>query len=173
MNPFWVKIRHSLYFQTSPMPNYIMDLRKDIGHKPLIMVGASVIVEDAQGNILLQQRSDNHCWGYAGGAMELGETLESVAKRELAEETGLIAEELELFGVFSGEEFHHVYPNQDEVYIVDVVYLCKNYTGQLKAQEGEVERLAFFSADGLPEKISPPVKPVLQKWLSKAGRMKL
>ena len=92
---------------------------------------------------------------------------------ELAEETGLIAEELELFRVFSGEEFHHVYPNQDEVYIVDVVYLCKNYTGQLKAQEGEVERLAFFSADGLPEKISPPVKPVLQKWLSKAGRVKL
>ena len=93
--------------------------------------------------------------------------------KELAEETGLIAEELELFRVFSGEEFHHVYPNQDEVYIVDVVYLCKNYTGQLKAQEGEVERLAFFSADGLPEKISPPVKPVLQKWLSKAGRVKL
>ena len=168
MNPFWVKIRHFLYFQTSPMPNYIMDLRKDIGHKPLIMVGASVIVEDAQGNILLQQRADNHCWGYAGGAMELGETLESAGGGNRPDCGGVRA-----ISRFSGEEFHHVYPNQDEVYIVDVVYLCKNYTGQLKAQEGEVERLAFFSADGLPEKISPPVKPVLQKWLSKAGRVKL
>lgn len=151
------------------MPNYIMDLRKDIGHKPLIMVGASVIVENAEGKILLQQRADNHCWGYPGGALELGETLENAARRELAEETGLIAEELELFGVFSGEEFHHIYPNQDEVYIVDVVYLCKSYSGKLRAQEDEVERLGFFSADKLPESISPPVRPVIEEWLTRKG----
>lgn len=151
------------------MPNYIMDLRKDVGHKPLLMVGASVIVEDAEGRILLQQRTDNHCWGYPGGALELGETLENAARRELTEETGLIANKLELFGVFSGEEFHHIYPNQDEVYIVDVVYLCKSYTGTRKAQEAEVERLAFFSADELPENISPPVRPVIQEWLAKKG----
>ncbi len=118
------------------MPNYMMDLRKYVGHKPLIMVGASVILKNA-------------------------------ARRELAEETGLAAEELELFGVFSGEEFHHIYPNQDEVYIVDVVYLCKTYTGQLKAQKGEVERMRFFSADELPENISPPVRPVIEEWLTR------
>lgn len=149
------------------MPNYMMDLRKYVGHKPLIMVGASIILENAEGKILLQQRADNHCWGYAGGALELGETLENAARRELAEETGLAAEELELFGVFSGEEFHHIYPNQDEVYIVDVVYLCKTYTGQLKAQKGEVERMRFFSADELPENISPPVRPVIEEWLTR------
>lgn len=85
------------------MPNYIMDLRKNVGHKPLLMVGASVIVEDAEGKILLQQRTDNHCWGYPGGALELGETLENAARRELTEETGLIANKLELFGVFPGK----------------------------------------------------------------------
>lgn len=146
------------------MPNYIADLRKRIGNMPIIMVGASVIVEDAQGKILLQQRTDNLCWGYAGGALELGETTEAAAKRELLEETGLLAEEMELFGVFSGKDFHHVYPNGDEVYIVDVVYLCRKYTGALKAQDGEVERLRFFSAGELPENISPPVKPVLKEW---------
>ena len=36
------------------MPNYIMELRKWIGHQPVLMVGASVIVEDGQGRILLQ-----------------------------------------------------------------------------------------------------------------------
>ncbi len=149
------------------MPNYIAELRKLIGNRPIIMVGASVIVEDAQGKILLQQRTDNHCWGYAGGALELGETTEAAAKRELLEETGLLANEMELFGVFSGENLHHVYPNGDEVYVVDIVYLCRKYTGTLKVQDGEVERLRFFPVSELPENISPPVKPVLKEWVNR------
>lgn len=53
------------------MSNYIMDLRSVVGHRPLLQVGASVIVEDNKGRILLQKRSDNHCWGYSGGSVEL------------------------------------------------------------------------------------------------------
>lgn len=41
---------------------YIMDLRAFVGHRPLIQVGATVIVEDGQGRILLQLRKDNHTW---------------------------------------------------------------------------------------------------------------
>ena len=108
------------------MSNYIMDLRKIVGHRTLLQVGASVILEDAQGRILLQKRSDNHCWGYAGGSVELDEVVEDAAKRELFEETGLIAEKLELFGVFSGKETHYVYPNGDEVSNVDIVFICKS-----------------------------------------------
>ena len=51
------------------MSDYIMDLRKIVGHRPLLQVGASVIVEDEAGRILLQKRSDNNCWGYAGGSV--------------------------------------------------------------------------------------------------------
>ena len=58
------------------MSGYIMELRKLVGHRPLLQVGASVIVEDVQGRILLQQRSDNGCWGYAGGSVELDEVVE-------------------------------------------------------------------------------------------------
>lgn len=92
----------------------------------MLQVGVSVIVEDSHGRILLQLRSDNHCWGYAGGSVELDEVVEDAAKRELFEETGLIAEELELFGVFSGVDCHYIYPNGDEVSNVDIVYVCKN-----------------------------------------------
>lgn len=48
------------------MSEYILDLRKTVGHRPLLQVGASVIVVDSEGRILLQQRRDNGLWGYAG-----------------------------------------------------------------------------------------------------------
>ena len=127
------------------MSSYIMDLRKIVGHRPLLQVGASVIVVDEENRVLLQLRSDNHCWGYAGGSVELDEPVEEAAKRELFEETGLIAQELELFGVFSGKDTHYVYPNGDEVSNIDIVYICRKYTGTLICQEGEVDKLKFFN----------------------------
>ena len=145
------------------MSGYIMDLRKIVGHRPLLQVGASVIVEDDQGRILLQLRSDNQCWGYAGGSVELDEEVEAAAKRELLEETGLVAHKMELFGVFSGKDTHYIYPNGDEVSCIDIVYLCKAYSGQLQCQPGEVDALQFFEANKLPENLSPPIrKPILQ-----------
>ncbi len=152
------------------MSNYIMDLRKIVGHRTLLQVGASVILEDAQGRILLQKRSDNHCWGYSGGSVELDEVVEDAAKRELFEETGLIAEKLELFGVFSGKETHYVYPNGDEVSNVDIVFICKEYSGELRRQESEVDELRFFSVEEIPENISPPIQVPLRKWIEKKCR---
>ena len=147
------------------MSGYIMDLRKIVGHRPLLQVGASVIVEDADGRILLQKRSDNLCWGYAGGSVELDEVVEDAAKRELFEETGLIAKDLVLFGVFSGKETHYVYPNGDEVSNVDIVFICKDYEGELKCQVGEVEDLCFFEIDNVPENISCQIAMPLNKYI--------
>lgn len=148
------------------MADYIMDLRKAVGHRPLLQVGAGVIVVDAAGRVLLQRRSDNGCWDYAGGSMEPGEEAEATARRELLEETGLTARSLELFGVFSGEEMHYIYPNEDEVYNVDIVYICRDYSGKLTPQAGEVDELRFFDADDLPDNISPPSRKALERWLA-------
>ncbi len=147
------------------MSNYIMDLRSIVGHRTLLQVGASVIIEDTKGRILLQKRSDNHCWGYAGGSVELDEKVEDAAKRELLEETGLTANSLELFGVFSGEDTHYIYPNGDEVSNIDIVFLCRDYSGELIRQKDEVEQLKFFAIEELPNKISPPIKIALNKWI--------
>ena len=143
---------------------YIMDLRKTVGHRPLLQVGASVIVEDAQGRVLLQKRTDNHCWGYAGGSTELDERVEDAAARELLEETGLVANKLKLFGVFSGPELHYIYPNGDEVSNIDVVFLCRDYSGTLRCQQEESEAFRFFEAGKLPEKLSPPIVIPLKAW---------
>lgn len=148
------------------MSGYIMDLRKLVGHRPILQVGASVIVEDSDGRILLQKRRDNHCWGYAGGSVELDERVEEAAKRELFEETGIKALSLELFGVFSGEEMHYVYPNGDEVSNVDIVYICRDYRGNLKKQESEVLELSFFSVESIPREISPPNAEPIKQWMN-------
>ena len=61
------------------MSNYIMDLRKVVGHATLLQAAASIIIENENGQVLLGKRTDNHQWGYAGGSIELGETVEEAA----------------------------------------------------------------------------------------------
>ena len=148
------------------MSNYIMDLRKLVGHRPLLSPAASVIVVDGQGRILLQRRSDNGCWDYAGGAVEMDEEVEAAARRELLEETGLRAEALELFGIFSGPDCHFYYPNGDEVSYVMALFICRRWSGELRAQPGEVEELRFFPQDALPENISSTSRRPLAAWLA-------
>lgn len=82
------------------MSEYILDLRKTVGHRPLLQVGASVIVVDSEGRILLQKRRDNGLWGYAGGSVELDEEVEKAAMRELFEETGLLRTSLNFLVFF-------------------------------------------------------------------------
>ena len=123
------------------MSNYIMDIRKYVGHRTIIQCAASIICINDCGELLLGRRTDNHKWGYSGGSVEIDEKVEDCAKRELLEEMGLIADEIEFFCVNSGPETHYVYPNGDEVSNIEIVYLCRKYHGQLKKQDEEVEEL--------------------------------
>ncbi len=68
--------------------NYIQSLRKVIGTKPIIAPGSAVIVLNEQNEILLQLRSDTNDWGIPGGGMEIGDSLEETARKELFEEIG-------------------------------------------------------------------------------------
>lgn len=149
------------------MSDYIMDLRKEVGHRPILQLGASVIVVNDKGQILLEKRSDTHNYSYPGGSVELGEKVEEAAKREMYEEVGLIANSLQFFTIASEEELHFKYPNGDEVYNVDIVYICKDYSGDLKAEESEVEELKWFDIYKLPEIFSPNM-PVIKLYLKSA-----
>lgn len=143
---------------------YIMDLRKIVGHRTLLQLGASVIIEDSEGRILLQKRTDNHTWSYAGGSVEPDESVEEAACRECEEETGLIPDELVFLGIYSGKHMHYIYPNGDEVSNVDVVFICRKWHGTMKKQEEEVEELRFFAKEELPENIFFTERQAVQDW---------
>ncbi len=123
---------------------YISDMRKYIGHSPIMATAAMCIIHDDTNRILLERRSDNGLWCVPGGAIELGETLEEALAREVREETSLEISEPKLFDVKAS--VHMIYPNQDEVYYTDVVYIVKDFSGTLKQDEESTE-LKWFKIE--------------------------
>lgn len=152
------------------MTGYMSEIRKFVGHRTVIQCAASIICVDDNGRILLGLRSDNHKWGYSGGSVEIDEYVEECAKRELKEEMGLVADELEFFCVNSGPEAHYIYPNGDEVSNFEIVYICRNWHGTPDAEDGEMKKLKFFSCDEIDiEMISPPTRKVVEKYIDMYG----
>lgn len=147
--------------------DYINRLRQRIGHTPLLVVGAAVLVVDDQDRLLLMKRSDSGCWGLPGGVAEPGEVVENTAKRETLEETGLHIRSMDFFGVFSGPELYYKYPNGDEVYNVTLVYLSCDISGDIRLNE-EHTAWRWFAPVDIPDDLSPPIKPVIQKFKESA-----
>ena len=143
--------------------DYILQLRKYIGHRPVLMVGAAIFILDKQDRVLLMKRSDNKCWGFPGGSTEPGEVVEEAAKREAFEEVNLTIGETSLFGVFSGPELYYKYPNGDEVYNVTIMFLSRDWYGEVKLNPEHTE-WRWFSANEIPEDVSPPIRPIIEQF---------
>jgi hypothetical protein len=89
---------------------------------------------------------------------------------------------MSLFGVFSGPELYYQYPNGDEVYNVTIVYLSRDFkrgsNGPGSGDPRQTERQAatevrldhehtefrWFALDEIPENISPPMIPTIEKF---------
>jgi 8-oxo-dGTP pyrophosphatase MutT (NUDIX family) len=132
---------------------YISEIRKFIGNRPIISVGATILVVNEKREILFQHRSDTLDWGLPGGSMELSETLKEVASRELKEETGLVANQFELVDVFSGPRYFFQFPNGDETYSVINLFRAIDVSGKLEMNDGESINLKYFSKENLPDKV--------------------
>ena len=146
--------------------NYIMDLRRKIGHEVIMTVGCGVLIENEKGQLLLQKRSDTGQWCVPGGAMEVGETYEEAAKREIREEVGIEVSELSLYGLYSGTERLIHYPNDDEVYSLSVIFHTKSYTGSISDTDSEVLEHKFFSRENIPDNLFiPDARPIFD-WAS-------
>lgn len=142
--------------------SYISEMRKHIGHTPMLSVGATIVVLK-ENKILLNLRNDTKTWGIPGGAIELGETLEQTAARELKEETNLTADGFTFLHLFSGNDFYFKYPNGDELYSVVALYLARDVKGLMMINDGESDNLKYFSKKELPTLESRAEKIV--EWL--------
>ena len=147
---------------------YIEDIRKLVGHRPLILVGAVVVMLDDKGRILLQQRKfPKESWGLPGGLMELGESLEYTAKREVLEETGLIIEDLKLLDIFSGPDYYIKVSNGDKFYSVTAVYYTRNVNGDLVIDYNESETMEYFSLLNLPDGLTNENRSFIESYITK------
>ena len=149
---------------------YIADLRKLVGHAPIIGVGATTLVFNEKNEILLNLRSDTDTWGIIGGSMELNEDIRETAVRELKEEAGITAESLELVDVLSGEDYYFEYPNGDKMCCVIVLFKVTNYNGEITVSDDESRELKFFPLNALPD-LESRAKAILDG--IKSGKIKI
>ena len=97
------------------MGDYIKELRKRIGNMTVVLPHSVVLVFNSKNQILVEERADDGFLDFPGGGIDPKESAEEAAARELKEETGLIANELEFFKLYSGEITHYTYCSGDEI----------------------------------------------------------
>lgn len=102
---------------------------------------------DGRPSILLIQRRHERfagSWALPGGFLDEGETLEACAARELHEETGLVAEDLRLFGTYST-------PGRDpRGWTITAAYLTRVAEGVEAHAGDDAAACRWFALDDLP-----------------------
>jgi 8-oxo-dGTP pyrophosphatase MutT (NUDIX family) len=130
--------------------DYIPWIRSKVGHDKIMLVVAGVIIFDDDGKVLLQKRSKTEeVWGFPGGMMELGESAEETAVREVYEETGLEVEVTSLLGVYT--KYSDQYANGDKAQPIAIAFKGKAVGGRLKIDNEETYDLQYFHPEKAPK----------------------
>jgi ADP-ribose pyrophosphatase YjhB (NUDIX family) len=133
--------------------SYLGKLRAIVGHRPLIVPGFRIIIEDGAGKILFIKRSDNGMWGLPAGSPELGESLEDCIRREVFEETSLSITSFDCFGCASNPlRETHTYPNGDQIQNFSFLIYSKEWSGKPATNDDETTEVLFRAPNELPPK---------------------
>ena len=165
---FFVRIPKNMqiddYIELYKNGGYIKEMRKYVGHAPILTCACGVIIENEDGEILLQKRQDNGCWAIIGGSMEMGETFEETVRRETMEESGLTLGKLEVFKLISGRDRIIEYPNGDVCFGPGIVFITREYEGSIVNDPEEVMEHRFFKRSELPENLNRFDRDIILDW---------
>lgn len=139
---------------------YVKEMRSKIGHSPMFMPTAGAIIYK-DGKVLLQKRADDGNWAMHGGGLNPDEEFLEALNRELKEEMNIEPINPKLCGIYTGRNMFHEYPNGDKVYVVNHVFICEDFKGEIKFNDNEVKEFKWFDIDNLPENIiDVDIKPI-------------
>lgn len=113
-------------------------------------VGLGIIIVNKQGQILIGKRIGKHAPKYSipGGHLEIGETFEAGAIREIKEETDLDIIDPQVIAVTNNLETY----KEEGRHYVSVILLVKRYSGELKIMEPmKCEKWIWVDPRKLPE----------------------
>ena len=109
--------------------------------------------------ILIKRKNPPFGWAIPGGFVDYGESLESAAMREAAEETSLKVELLYQLGAYSD-------PSRDPRHHTISVVFVGRATGKPKAADDAVD-IGIFGRDSLPDPLAFDHKEILSDYFKK------
>ena len=114
-----------------------------------IVVAVTAAVQNAQGELLLIERTDNGLWALPGGAQDIGETVAQAARREVREETGIEVEITGLSGIYSDPRHVIAYDNGEVRQEFSLCFHAQPVGGELRTSS-ESRKARWVPPDSLP-----------------------
>lgn len=111
---------------------------------PKIAIGC--IVGNDEGELLLVQRPEHRIWLYPTGWADVGYSASEVAVKEVEEETGILAEPVQLLGVVDGMRMGF---SRFGMYML--IFHLRAIGGSLQGHPLETADVGWFAEDALPE----------------------
>lgn len=130
-------------------PDFIRELRADIGQRLLFIPGVTAIVFDDEGRVLLGRRSDTGRWAVLGGIPDPGEQPAQTAVREVYEETAVRCVPERIVLVETRDPV--TYENGDVCQFLDITMRCRAVGGEARVNDDESLEVGWFAQDALPQ----------------------
>ena len=131
-----------------PTPDFILDLRRFVGTRPLPLVGVTAVIVRGE-DVLLGRRSDNGALTPVTGIVDPGEEPAVAAAREALEEAGVVIRVDRLAWVHQIPRI--TYGNGDQSDYLDLTFRCTWLDGEPFPVDGEMTQVGWFARDELRE----------------------